>query len=138
MTYSLALSNGDLAVSGSRVDLARGRNKLIQDLDTWLRERYRVDRFNPNYGSTLQSYIGSVMSELSNFEIKSEVLRVLDNYQNNQIQRFNADPGLFTADELISEVVDVQIKAEMESIVITVSLRTVSGNTVNYTKGIAL
>jgi hypothetical protein len=59
VSYSLAIVDGDLALQGDRLDLVFGVDKLKQDLNCWLKERYGGDRFHTNYGSILPDSISS-------------------------------------------------------------------------------
>ena len=81
MSYSLAISNGDLVQQGSRLGLVYGVDKLRQDINCWLLERYGGDRFHVNMGSILQEFIGGIISESSRAEVQAEIFRVLQNYQ---------------------------------------------------------
>lgn len=138
MSYSLALHNGDLSVSGTKVNTVSGREKLLQDLDTWFREQYRVDRFYPSYGSTLPDYIGTAATEMSLFLIKSEAIRIVNNYQQMQVAEFEKFPGKYTTDELIKEILDVQVTQNIETVRVAVTLLTISGATLTYQRGLSI
>jgi hypothetical protein len=127
MSYSLALENGDLHATGSRLDIVQGSAKLAQDIDLWLREAYQIDRFHPNFGSILDSYIGGVVSVSTQTEVQSEVLRVLQNYQNIQLSRFQANPQKFSPDELLNDVTGVTTQVAYDKVVITVNFTTAAG-----------
>lgn len=131
MSYSLALNeSGDLQLSGNSLTIVVGVDKLIQDASVWLKENFRIDRFHPNYGSLLDSYVGRIMDDSAEMEIKSEVLRVLGNYQALQSRAFKKDPALFSADELLSEVKDVRVVTSYDRLYVDVELETVSGRSV--------
>ena len=84
MTRSLRITDGDLTVTPSGVSLVSKTEKLRQDLSLWLREVFGIDRFHPYYGSTLDSYVGQAMRPQEIAFLKSEVVRVLQNYQKVQ------------------------------------------------------
>ena len=46
MSYSLAVRNGDLVKRGSNLDVVWGIDKLKQDLQCWVTERFGGDRFH--------------------------------------------------------------------------------------------
>lgn len=127
MSYSLALENGDLHATGSRLDIVQGSAKLAQDVDLWLREDYGINRFHPQYGSILDNFIGSVVSPNTNTEVQSEVLRVLQNYQNIQLSRFQANPQKFSASELLDDVSGVTTQVAYDKVVVTVNFTTAAG-----------
>lgn len=127
MSYSLALENGDLHATGSRLDIVQGSAKLSQDVDLWLREDYGINRFHPQFGSILDSFIGGVVSPGTNVEVQSEVLRVLQNYQNIQLSRFQANPQKFSPDELLNDVSGVNTQIAYDKVVVTVNFTTAAG-----------
>lgn len=127
MSYSLALENGDLHATGSRLDIVQGTAKLAQDVDLWLREDYGINRFHPQYGSILDAFIGGVVSPSTNTEVQSEVMRVLQNYQNIQLSRFQANPQKFSAEELLNEVSNVNTTVAYDKVVVTVNFTTAAG-----------
>lgn len=127
MSYSLALENGDLHATGSRLDIVQGYQKLSQDIDIWLREAYGINRFHPQFGSILDAYIGGVVSATTQTEVQSEVLRVLQNYQNIQLSRFKANPQKFSPDELLNDVTGVTTQIAYDKVVITVNFTTAAG-----------
>jgi phage baseplate assembly protein W len=71
MSYSLAVRGGDLVPEGSSLAIVWGIDKLKQDLQLWVTERYGNDRFHPGLGSILQDYIGSVISPRTQAEIEA-------------------------------------------------------------------
>lgn len=127
MSYSLALENGDLHATGSRLDIVQGTAKLAQDVDLWLREDYGINRFHPQYGSILDAFIGGVVSPHTNTEVQSEVLRVLSNYQNIQLSRFQANPEKFSSEELLNDVSNVNTTVAYDKVVVTVNFTTAAG-----------
>lgn len=127
MSYSLALENGDLHATGSRLDIVQGSAKLSQDVDLWLREDYGINRFHPQFGSILDNFIGGVVSPNTNVEVQSEVLRVLQNYQNIQLSRFQANPQKFSPDELLNDVSGVNTQIAYDKVVVTVNFTTAAG-----------
>ena len=132
MTYSLRLVDGNLNPVGSALQTVSGREKLLQDLDCWFRENYRVDHHHPTYGSVLDSYIGGVVDEETAFLVKTEVIRVLTGYQQLQIKRFMDNPEIYQRGELIEDIESVEAEVLYDSVYILAKLRTVDQALVNY------
>jgi len=105
----------------------QGVDKLTQDLSVWLREQYGVDRFHPDYGSTLDSYIGDVMDDVLIHDIQVETLRILTNYQNIQSVSLQKAPSKYTLDELLDSVESVDCVAGYDSVYVTVRFSTALG-----------
>ena len=138
MSYSLAVSNGDLVRQGANLAVVWGIDKLKQDLQLWVAERFGGDRFHPEMGSILQDYIGTVISPRTKAEIEDEVMRVLDNYQRVQIYGFKRNPRLYSMTELLDKVKDVSVSVNYDTISVSVSVRTVARDDalITMTKGV--
>ena len=124
MTFSLALRDGDLVQLGSTLQTVSGANKLQQDMSLWLTERLGVDRFHPRYGSILPNFIGGVINLSTQADVQSEVDRVLGNYQAVQQQTFNANPQLFSYDELLNDLLSVDVGVSYDTVSVAVSVST--------------
>jgi len=123
VSYSLAIVDGDLARKGSRLDLVYGVDKLRQDINCWLVERYGGDRFHVNMGSILEDFIGTIASESVRAQVQSEILRVLQNYQAAQLRRFKENPEKLSDSELLVSVEDIKVKLSYDTIWVTLKLR---------------
>lgn len=123
MSYSLAVADGDLVQSGSRLGLVFGMDKLRQDLNCWLMERHGGDRFHPDVGSILQRFIGGVVNGRSQVEVQSEVLRVLDNYQSLQVKRFRENPEKLSVSEILGSVSSVRTSVDYDTVRVSVGFR---------------
>ena len=126
MSYSLAITDGDLSLQGDSLDLVFGVDKLKQDLDCWIKERYGGDRFHLNFGSILQDFIGGVISESTRAEVQSEVLRVLQNYQSVQHRQLTEDPALLSASEMLIAIADIKTVINYDSV--TVAVKVINGS----------
>lgn len=126
MSYSLKIVDGDLDGSTGTFQRVSGIDKLTQDLSLWLREPYSTDRFHPLYGSILDQYIGSVISSLSEHEIRVEALRVLNAYQQIQLASLKLNPSKYTLDELLDSVESVRINLSYDTVFVDVRFRTAS------------
>lgn len=124
MSYSLAVSNGDLARQGGNLAVVWGIDKLKQDLQLWVAERFGGDRFHPAMGSILQDYIGTVISPRTRAEIEDEVMRVLDNYQRVQVYGFKRNPRLYSMTELLESVENISVSVNFDTVSVAVSVRT--------------
>lgn len=127
MTYSLALEGKDLKLIGSQMGIVYGVSKLFQDLDAWLREEFQGDRFHPNYGSVLGNYIGTVISDFSQFTVEQEVFRVLHNYQQVQATRITEDPSRFSYDEILGDITEVTSVIKYDAIIVTIRYQPFTG-----------
>ena len=123
MSYSLAVRNGDLVKKGSNLDVVWGIDKLKQDLQCWVTERFGGDRFHPLMGSILQDYIGSIISPRTKAEIEDEVMRVMDNYQRVQMYGFKTNPRLYSMAELLEDVDDISVNVSFDTISVSVAVR---------------
>ncbi|WP_267716772.1 hypothetical protein [Streptomyces sp. CoH17] len=127
MSRSLQIVNGDLVPTGSRLGVVSGFDKLQQDLDIWVRARYGDDSHHPSFGSVLDNYIGGTISESSELAVRSEIMRVLSNYQTLQFQRLQETPEKFSGAELLDEIVSVTTSIRLDAILADVIYRTASG-----------
>ena len=123
MSYSLAVRNGDLAKSGSSLDVVWGIDKLKQDLQLHVTERFGGDRFHPLLGSILQDYIGSVISQRTKAAIEDEVMRVMDNYQRIQMYGFKINPRLYSMTELLESIGDISVNVSYDTVSVSVPVR---------------
>jgi hypothetical protein len=123
MSYSLAIADGDLVPLGSQLGLVYGLNKLKQDVNCWLVERYGGDRFHVNMGSILQEFIGGVISESTRAEVHAEIFRVLQNYQALQYRRFKENPEKLSPGELLVSVDDIVTAIQYDTVRVAVRLR---------------
>lgn len=122
MSFSLALRGGDLAMEGSHLQIVYGVEKLEQDLQLWVAERYGIDRFHPGMGSRLQDFIGGVIGFSTRTAIYNEVLRVLNNYQKVQYLGLRSAPSLYSLSELLWSINDVQVGVGFDTVAVNVNV----------------
>lgn len=127
MSFSLRITNGDLDASTNVLGVVFGVEKLTQDLSLWLRERFGLDRFHPNYGSTLDNYIGNVIDNISQHELEVETTRVLSLYQQIQYVALQRDPGKYSLDELLNKVDEIKCQLSYDTVNINVKFTTAQG-----------
>lgn len=129
MSYSLKINaSGDLDMSTGLFQNVTGVEKLTQDLGLWLREPYGTDRFHPLYGSVLDQYIGSNINSLTEHEVKTEVIRVLNAFQQIQLVSMRKNPSKYDLDELLDSVEDVKIRLTYDTVFIDIKFRTALGS----------
>ncbi len=123
MSYSLAVSNGDLVRQGNSLAIVYGVNKLKQDLCLWVTERYGIDRFHPTMGSVLPDYIGSLITDNTRVAVQSEVYRILQNYQNIQLQALKSTPQKYSYSELLYSIDAINVAISYDTVAATVAVR---------------
>jgi phage baseplate assembly protein W len=138
VSYSFRILNGDLDLSSNTFGVCTGIEKLTQDLSLWIKEEYGIDRFHPDYGSTTESFIGDIASELNQHELEVEVVRVLNIYQQIQLLDVQKNPGKFTLDELLNTIESVNCTVNYDSIDIKVVFTTASGLVGTVSGGVSL
>lgn len=136
MSFTISIKDGDIELKGNTFAIVTGTRKLEQELEVWLKERYGSDRFHTNYGSTLDHYIGSVMSDSSVYEIESEVGRVLRNYQALQFRKFQSDPQSLDPSEILSEINSVTARPNYDRVEVTIHFTTYRGTSSNISVNI--
>ena len=141
---TLALSQGDLVVSGqSGHKTITGLAKVRQDLALALAEPYGDDRFHPQWGSVLPSYVGTPITAETELHVRSEVARVIQTYidtQRNEVlnDALNSRRTRYSTADVVAEVTDVQTEVAWDIIRVKVTLRTASNQSVSITRSIAL
>lgn len=139
MSYSLKITpDGDLDADTGVFGRVLGVDKLTQDLSLWLREPYGTDRFHSLYGSVLDQYIGSIINKLSEHEIKAEVVRVVNAYQQIQLSALKVNPSKYDLDELLDTVESIAVKLSYDAVYVDVKFRTALGSLGQVTGGVSL
>lgn len=142
MSWSLALQNGDLALSGASLATVTDANKLTQDLRCALAERMGDDDMHPTFGSLIDGGVtpsGQVIPSVIGMDdvnqvaatIQSEVTRIVAAYQAQQLNRAKDDlttynrVSLSSAEVLLSSTID--FVQETDSLLVTITLSTAAG-----------
>ncbi len=136
MTTSFRLSDGDLVLSGSQLSVVSGEAKLAQDIQLWVKEIYQNDRFHPQFGSVLESFIGEIIGSEIQFYIENEVRRVLENYQTIQLKGIANNSDIYSDNELLDTINSIKVTINYDKIIVAVSVTTVAGTTVKQTIGV--
>ena len=139
---TFALRNGDLVIGPGGFKTVTGAKKVRQDLSMAIGEEYGSDRFHPQWGSTLHRMVGTTIAEDTQFIVRSEVARVIQQYID--IQRFeNVEDKMafrrsrYSTAEIINRVASIDAKVNMDTVQVKITLSTVGrdlitlGRTVN-------
>ncbi len=122
MSFSLAVRNGDLVLKGNALDIVYGVDKLKQDIDLWMRERFLVDRFHPTMGSMLDTFIGGIVTESTKSEVYSEVMRILENYMKVQEYLITQNPQKLSPTEIITSINSIKVEVSFDQVWVSVSV----------------
>ena len=143
--YSLKLTDGDLAIrgDGNSVQLT-GARRLEQEISCWLLEPVGSDTLYSKFGSTLWDKVGSPMLDEYIAEVRSEVVRVVNNYIEYQKNQVNADllkgEAVFLSnwgdDDIIKRFDGVSVNVVADTLEVTVQLTTVAGSKVTVERTI--
>lgn len=131
MSFSLALDSKDIQIKGSTLGIVYDTAKLEQDLQAWLKERYGCDRFHTNYGSILDSFIGTSINDQSAYQVEAEVTRVLLNYQALQRRKLVEQPQSLSAAEILYSVDSVEAKTHYDTVYVSIRVRTATRATLS-------
>lgn len=140
------VEDGDLKISHSgRLDMVSGQDKLVQDLTHWLLEPLGIGFTTPGFGSTLTMqdpdvgaslYVGRTIDDQALAEIEFEISRVLNLYQQHQMQRIRkarseGTLARFSRGEILDSIDNIRVTTDVDSVVITIDMTTGSGQTLS-------
>jgi len=144
MTWSLKLQNGDLAIGPKGLETVDNENKMIQDLTLELKQPMGSDLNNPSYGSLIdggvnsdgviyESIIGDTDLSMVDLRVRSEILRIVGNYQSRQLARAKADKMKYnsqslTKGEVLAGIEAIDIKQNLDKLDVKVHLKSASGS----------
>lgn len=140
----LRISGGDLILAGGGLALVDGTAYVRQRIGTALAEPYGTDPFQPAWGSTLTSYLGTPIRPGTDALVASEVARVLA--QIIAAQRFmitswaltGSKAQLNAADTIASvQSVDASVDVDPEVIDVRVALLTYGGQQLIVSRSVA-
>jgi phage baseplate assembly protein W len=129
------IKGGDLVVGGSAgFQTVSHRKKVQQDLGLAISEPVGTDRFHPNFGSSLPSYIGTAQTDITLALIEGEIRRVIANYNAIQTAQVQADilarvRSRIANDEIISRIDKIDIKQTYDAVTVRVYIVTRAGDT---------
>jgi len=138
---TLVVRNGDIQVNSGKLLFAKGTTKLVEDITRWLQEPLGTGWTTPGFGSTLSAMIGTPQTAASTNMVSTEILRVLQLYQGQQIldlraAQNSAQLAYYSQDEVIQKVQNITVELGFNSILANVNIETLSGSLVNLSVSI--
>lgn len=141
--FDLQLASGDLLLVGGDFGTVTGSAYIRQRIATALAEPYGSDPFQPTWGSTLDSYLGSPVTSGTTALVASEVSRVLSQLiaaQQQMIKGWSltgAKAQLAAADTIASvQSVNAMVDADPETIDVAITLTTQAGQLVGVNRSV--
>ena len=133
---TLEVENGDLVLANGSFSTLTGPDKVSQDIEIATLTPYGSDRFHPRYGSIFGSYIGTPSNPSTSTFIRTEMLRIIQNYMAVQLSKAKAasQAGLaspFSQGELVASAGDITVQQQLDQFQVTASVNTASGEQVN-------
>jgi len=131
---TLQVTNGDLALdTGGRLQFLVGSSKLTQDIALWLQEDFGIGFTTPNFGSILESLIGTGITSGSVSTIQAEVSRIISLYRAQQVQTLqgiqqSSQLSNYNKSEIIQSVSDITVAQGTGYISVLVTLTTLTGS----------
>lgn len=124
---TMMVKDGDLVLQGGALGMVTGAPKVQQDLSVALREALGIDKFHPEWGSSLSQYVGSPETDLGSMGIEAEVRRVIANYMNVQLATMQRDyanghPSRYGLNEVVSSVQEVTVRQVYDTFYVLVTL----------------
>jgi hypothetical protein len=126
---SLLLSQGDLVPGPGGFVTISGPDKVRQDLGVAVREPYGIDRFHPEWGTTLERMIGGVVDKATPSIARQQ-------YEMQQ-DRLAGRTSRYKSGEAIDSVSSVDVVQEFDRIYVRVVLEMASGATNTLTTTVA-
>ena len=152
MTWSLAIKNGDISYGQNGLNTVTGSDKLVQDLSCAILEPLGTDYSDPNFGSVIQGgvdadgivypgYIGAPNNPAMQSLIASEIQRICQNYQIEQIQRNQNDLSQYgvstlSAGEALLNVTSVQVQ-QVNTMAYVIAELTTGGGSITLAQGVS-
>jgi hypothetical protein len=143
MSWSLALHNGDIALSGARLGQVSGPSKLVQDLRCALLEPKGFDDLHPTFGSLIDGgrddygnqvapFIGTSDWDLAILRVESEIRRICADHQRKQTERSKNDryrygESTLTPDEMLMGIDTINMYQAQDKLLVNVKLSTAAG-----------
>jgi len=133
---TIVVSNGDIQLNSGKIQFATGTNKLVQDITRWLQEPLGTGYTTPGFGSTLYSMVGQALGSGSTAAVQTEILRVLQLYQGQQVaslrsSQSSAQLANWNPQEVIQSIVSVEVQQQLSSIYAFVTLTTLNNSTLS-------
>ncbi|PPS89489.1 hypothetical protein [Streptomyces sp. MH60] len=132
---TLALVGGDLALGEGGYRTVTGAPRIRQDLGLALAEPFGHDPYHPEFGSVLASHIGEPLTAELELLVRSEIVRVIQQYVDAQQAQIAADAlsrsrSRFSYQDVVKEVTSINTELQYDTLKVTIALKTQSGATV--------
>lgn len=126
---TFAIRDGDLRVEGGNYAMVEGSKKVFQDLSMAVGEPIGNDRFHPNWGTTLDRYIGGVFNAETELLVRTEIFRVVRNYVEAQQAAMTArsmrgQRSPYSSEEVVRGLGGVQIDQRFDRINVKITIQT--------------
>jgi len=133
---TITVSNGDIQLSNGKIQFSYGSDKLVQDIQRWLTEPLGTGFTTPGFGSLLPGMIGQGQSSSTITNVTSEINRVLQLYQGQQIQSLQQSQNTgqlayWNKSEIIQNIASVNVSIQNTTVYANISLLTLANSTVN-------
>ena len=140
---SLALVNGDLSVGAGGYQLVTGSARIRQDLALALGEEIGNDQFHPEWGSVLIRFLGQPIDQETEFNVRAEIARVVQNYINIQAQNviyngLNRNRQTMNDADIVVGVSNITTTVMYDTIQISANLQTLSGKVIVIDRTVSL
>ena len=133
---TLALANGDLVVAPGGYTTLTTAAKIRQDMALGLGEPLGNDRFHPEWGSVLPTYIGQPVNEETEMLVQAEVARIIEQYMAVQQRGISQDSiagrmSRYDAADVVAGVQQLTVDLRYDTLRVTVALVTQAGVRIN-------
>lgn len=141
---TLALSGGDLVIDSSHgYQTLTGAAKIRQDLSLALIEPYGDDPYHAQWGSLLQSYIGTPLTSDLELLVEQEARRVVTQYMNMQQANIsqattNGTPVGYTTADVVVGITSISGVINFDILQLQISLVTAAGQNVDITRTVQI
>lgn len=134
MSFDLKLENGDLVLTGGRVQIVTNKDKLIQDILKMMFTGVGENKNHPWYGTPLLTkVIGTAHNlDLLDTEVRRAVQYGLNNLKTLQ-QLQQRDNQFLTPQEVLSNIKDIDVQydpLDKRKLVVTIQVTARSGETI--------
>ena len=135
------IQSGDFVVGPGGYAMVSGPRKVLQDLSVLVREPFGIDRFHPQWGGVLDEFVGQEVTTTSRALVVGEIERLFQNYMVMQSRQISADMTMrrkprFGPGEIIETVEGIKVQQAFDRLNIKVTIRTVSGETIDIIRSV--
>ena len=126
------IDNGDFVLSGGTFSTISGRAKIEQDLKVATLTPYGSDRFHPRFGSVFSQYLGNPIGQSTQALIRSEMTRIISQYQQVQMGSMNAytingQQPPYSDDDVVAAIASVTVNQSYDTFEVSAQVTTLAG-----------